>query len=372
MKVCNSANNGCSSCAPPQLFIYGLTAGSDNAGLLHEPFLGGECPCGGGYGMKTIQQLQDYQCLADGYGNGDRTTFNCSTVYTNKYTNKIDSYGRLITDQEITDSGGANGSLIVGTLDSGPCYPENYKLIGKRNIKIINGEAVNNTNFLEYTFPCQEGSDPARSPWYGSCATAGEYDSETCDSRSSAFSEEQCDEGYIGTSVKEKLSNYQSLQDRYNSYIKPATNKIFTLKKNNSLHSNGGGGVIRCGSGGKDDCWSTVESIYFPPDIDGCTAGNSRIALRVATYQENFSKTYKSIGGKVILYDGGIPGTTPCCNNNFNGTIGAQYSFTLIGSNNFNPNGLALTASNLGELNSADYNGEAFSICISIDKIEFL
>lgn len=369
MNVCNSANNGCSTCAPPILFIYGLTAGSNNAGQFHEPFLG-ECPCGGGYGLKTIQQSQKSECLADGYGNGDFTTFNCSTTYTNKYTNKIDSYGRLITDQEITDSGGANGSLIAGTLDPGSCYPENYRLIGKRNIKIKNGETINNTNYLKYTFPC-DPDNFNNSPWYGSCATAGEYSSETCNSRSSTFSDEQCDEGYIITSVKEKLDNYKSLQDRYNGYVKAATNKIFTLIKDNKLHSDGAGGVIKCGSGGKDDCWSPVESISFPPDINGCTAGNSRIALKIATYQLNFSKRYKSISGKVILYDGGTPGTTPCCSDNFNGTIEAQYSFTLKGSNNFNPNGLELAASDLGELNSADYNGASFSICISIDKIEF-
>lgn len=355
----------------PQIYIYGVSAGSSELGTFHSPFLE-ECTCGNGYSVKTRSGTDNLNCKNDGIGNCDYTTFGCSTNSTDTYENKIDSYGRLITDRTVTEQGGANGSLIV----EGDCPPENYNFVGKRDYLWKNGVTQKLISTLTYAFPC-DPDNFNNSPWYGSCG-GGDLKSESCSFRRySSNADPGCNES-CGLSAQsltaiENLNGLQTLEQRYSVYAVQISNKIFELVKNNSPHSDGIGGITQCGDGAKDDCWGIVESIFFSPDINGCNASNSQIALKVAVSSEDFSKKYASIKGKVILYSGGTGGKTPCCNDDFDGTIENEYSFNLDGSSNFTPNGLELSAQDLGSLNSANYNESVtFNICVSIEKIKFL
>jgi hypothetical protein len=371
MNSCNAEFNGCATCGPI-LDIYHITVGSDNLGTLHEPFLQ-NCGCTK-YINRTINATKSELCIGDGVGNCDQTQFSCSTTYNQEYKNIVDEYGRLILTDTITERGSANGFLIV----EGNCPPENYVLNGIRNFKQVNGQILQYQTELFYTYPC--GGENSSGPWYGSCATAADWDSESCNTLTYQENNDNpscvCGGSNFSANVIYSLNGSMTLQQRYTSFAKTISDKLMILVPINSPHSDVLGNITTCGNGKRDDCWEIfANSISFMPDIDepSCTAGNTQIKLKIATYAQDFLKKYSTIGGTVYVYAGGTGGKTPCCNQDFDGLIEKSYDFKINGDNNFNPNGLELTADDLGILNSKDYSeAVTFNVCVSVKSIKFL
>lgn len=369
MNVCKSSDGSCYGCLVTDLYIYAVSASSSELGTFYDPYLP-ECGCTK-YAARNISNISMLNCTNN--NDNSKEQFNCGTAGSDYFDNYVDGYGRLLTNHYAAENGSGNGSYTK----PGECPLENYTFVGKLKYYWKNGVTEELINTLTYTFPC----DPENynvSPWYGGCG--GGTTSEVTCNRTVDDYDTECGENKSGNTKGHHiltLSADQSLQDRYDAFAKNISNKIFSLKKTNQQHHIGGGNIGVCESGGVDDCWSIISEIGFSaPDVqeEYCTASNYQIALKIAISSEDFTKKgYASIKGKVRLYTGGTGGKTPCCSDDFDGTILEEYNFTLNGQNNFNPNNIKLNAQDLGELNSADYFEDmSISICITITEIQFL
>ena len=369
MNVCKSSDGSCYACQLTDLYIYAVSAYSNELGTYYDPYSEG-CGCTK-YAARNIDNISMLSCTND--NNNSTETYSCNSAPSDYFDNYVDVHGRLLTDHYASDRGTANGSY----KEPGECPLGNYTFVGKLKYRWKNEVTEELINTLTYTFPCDPDSNNV-SPWYGVCG-GGTTSEVTCNRIVDDY-DTGCGENKSGNMKGHHiltLSANADLETRYNNFAKNISNIIFNLKKTNKSHHIGGGIIGLCGSGRVDDCWSIISGIGFSaPDVQElyCTGSNYQIALKIAISSEDFiEKGYAYIKGKVILYSGGTGGKTPCCNDDFDGTPLGEYTFTLNGENNFNPNNIKLNAQDLGELNSADYfENMSISICITITEIQFL
>lgn len=142
--------------------------------------------------------------------------------------------------------------------------------------------------------------------------------------------------------------------------------KIRIFENNESQNCDGD----KCGTGEKDDCWSTGSfGIVEKPSV-------CRAKYKVYVEKEPFKKSYKSISGQLILY---IPseqdieqGRTPCCNDDFSGTILQTNGFSINGSQTFKKDYVSSDAGNSDSSSFQNHIGEGVGICIKITAVSFL
>ena len=123
-----------------------------------------------------------------------------------------------------------------------------------------------------------------------------------------------------------------------------------------------------CGSGGKDDCWGTGGNLYLPSKPTAIKA-----LIKIAAPKEEFDKEYKSVSGKGIFY---IPseedieeGRTPCCNDDFSGTVVKEQGYGISAGPTFKEDYYAADG---GEVTNESLEDEQLSYCYTIDNISFL
>lgn len=138
-----------------------------------------------------------------------------------------------------------------------------------------------------------------------------------------------------------------------------------------------------CGcSNDRDACWGTYSNIATPGAFSytNVTIGVFRIASNIN--QEEFSKEYKYVSGKVYFYIDSEyePNTSPCCTDCggpecFTGQIVGESSYTLsAGAKQFKQNTRITTDLNY-TYDSADvyvlYPDEVIKACYTIDSVEY-
>jgi hypothetical protein len=129
---------------------------------------------------------------------------------------------------------------------------------------------------------------------------------------------------------------------------------------------------LKCGDGKKDDCWGGFGGFSV---VDPSTT-ISKAALKIGVIKEGFDKEYKSVSGKVKFY---IPteqdieeGRTPCCNDDFSGTVVKETGYSLGGSDFKEGQYLATDIGELSNKQFTAYVGEFISVCVTIDSVSFI
>jgi hypothetical protein len=224
----------------------------------------------------------------------------------------------------------------------------------------------NSTSSYSSTYnPCLEGGFVV--DWVGGCYNT---DGSTCETNTT------CDKVTVkstkgpGTTFCKSygmgIMQSQRVKTNEKEYDKPESivDKQISKLKTNNLPAG-----CNCGEG-KDACWGAFSSFT----IANPTVTISKAALKIGVIKEGFNKEYKSVGGTVKFY---IPSSedveedrTPCCSDDFSGTVVKEVGYSLGGSD-FKEG--AFLATDIGELsNTSGPVGGIVVACITIDDVSFI
>jgi hypothetical protein len=196
----------------------------------------------------------------------------------------------------------------------------------------------------------------------GSCTTTSNCEGETKKANTSCTRSE----GEYNSNAQGQLN----VKVNYSNKAPSNEPEPIVAKRIQRLKTNDFGAACKCGEGGKDDCWGGFGSFTFADP----TVTISRAALKIAVIKEGFNKKYKSVGGTVKFY---IPseqdieeGRTPCCNDDFSGTVVKEVGYSLGGSSFKEGQYLA---TDIGELSgSSGPAGQTAVACIEIKSVSFI
>jgi hypothetical protein len=175
----------------------------------------------------------------------------------------------------------------------------------------------------------------------------------------------------LSANIIQSVSNICTLSLVYGLCKSSAEVKISLLESNGPQDCQNG----KCGDGKKDDCWgsaspfSIVDNNLDDPNANSTTS--QKLKFKIAAPKEGFDKKYKSISGRVILYYGGTEGKTPCCDDDFDGTVVGENSYSISAGQTFKDD---YFAANCGAFDNDDQSsvGETINICYTIDRITFI
>jgi hypothetical protein len=204
------------------------------------------------------------------------------------------------------------------------------------------------------------------------CIEGGEYTIVTCNSTSDCEGEKMT--STASTSYGDG-AGYNTNGQGSKSFIQTYSNEApsnepepIVNKQISKLKTNNFGAACKCGEGRKDDCWGAFGSFTFADP----TVTISKAALKIGVIKEGFNKKYQSVGGTVKFY---IPseqdieeGRTPCCNDDFSGTVVTSKGFSLGGSS-FKEG--AYLATDIGQLSTGPI-GQTVVACIEITSVSFI
>jgi hypothetical protein len=131
----------------------------------------------------------------------------------------------------------------------------------------------------------------------------------------------------------------------------------------------------KCGDGKKDDCWGITSSFSITDNnLDDPSANSTtsqKLKFKIAAPKEGFDEKYKSISGRVIFYYGGTEGKTPCCDDDFDGTIVEEKSYSISSGPTFKDDYFAVDCGDFDNDNQS-LVGETINICYTVDNISFI
>jgi hypothetical protein len=106
-------------------------------------------------------------------------------------------------------------------------------------------------------------------------------------------------------------------------------------------------------------------------DPEALSTTSQLLKFKISAIKEGFDKKYKSISGTVKFYYGGTEGKTPCCNDDFDGTVVKQAGYSISAGSTFKNGYLA---SDAGDFNNDDQSlvGQTINICYIIDSVSFI
>jgi hypothetical protein len=147
--------------------------------------------------------------------------------------------------------------------------------------------------------------------------------------------------------------------------------KIDNYKTNLPYSCNG----TKCGTGKKDDCWDGAGSFSIADNnLDDPTAVSTtsqKIKFKIAALKEDFDKKYQRVSGKVYFYYGGTGGKTPCCNDDFDGTVVEETGYSISASSStFKDDYFAKDCGGFDN-NDQTLVGQTINICYTVDNISF-
>jgi hypothetical protein len=188
----------------------------------------------------------------------------------------------------------------------------------------------------------------------------------TCDPCCSTGDKKQCN-ATTTTSINDK----RDLSFFYNLCQSSVSTKIGILEANQPQNCDG----TTCGEG-KDACWGgggcfgISDNNLDDPNAASTTA--QKLKFKIATIKEGFDKKYKSVSGKVKFYYGGTDGKTPCCDDDFDGTVVKEAGYSISsGSSTFKNDYLASDAGDFDN-NDQTHVGETICPCITIDNVSLI
>lgn len=355
---CSSQNNGCEACAP-SLSFFGLEASTSLNKIGYSCLTNdgsGGCKVFSSSNMRAKAQASE---TATWEGCNDSGSNSCSDWSYSRsrsfYIYNVDEYGNLETDIESQSEGDSScscgGCISVICLNDEDCTCSQSPESTVVSTCTENSTDSSNTVNQICTGKCCPLVDPG--------CSGPDLDS-------------TLDQTFI-SSDSTTLSGEKSLSFFYGLARSSANKKYTILRSNGAQNANGD----KCGNGGQDDCWGgggcfgiSDNNLDVSPEPCGTTA--QKIAFKIATLKEGFDKKYKSVSGKVKFYYGGTEGKTPCCNDDFDGTVVKETGFSISASSStFKDDYLA---SDAGDIDNSDQShvGETICPCYTIDNASFL
>jgi len=368
---CSQENNGCANCAPGlSIWVIEASTGQTMVGL--------GCINGNNPNPKQVffQQIARATFNYNGADNViDLSTNDSSSYFDNtSYVAIIDSYGIIIIS-----------STYFSSLTSNGFYSDEFM-----SFSFGGGE---NCRKLSRITSCQPEPDLA-------CSYSGDYINspptispdnwncfqEVCNESISctSFTRSGSESSYAASNVSPLWASgsgaYQfrrmntspkNLLFFYNLCKSSVSTKISLLETNGPQDCNNS----KCGGGKKDDCWGAASSFSIVDnnldDPNAASTTSQKLKFKIAAIKEGFDKKYKSISGKVIFYYGGTGGKTPCCDDDFDGTVVEERSYSISSGSTFKDD---YFAADCGEFDNDDQTlvGETINICYTVDKVDFI
>lgn len=366
---CSSENNGCANCAP-NLSLWSISASTSQSKVGHVRY--------SNYYAALIRIL-NYSyftgkippCTLSGESGGGNGSFSSLAIY----NYKIDTFGNIAI--YITGSYKASYTNTTDNPNQDPCCSQNG---GSGNSQTVSTENKCNPTQTTTTEDCSnygEGNESDICPYPGiTMSDCSSINPQDCTS-STSETEETLACGYTlecGATTQctdsTTYTNLKDLQFFYGLCQSSVSTKINIFKNNNAQNCDG----TTCGEG-KDACWgaagsfSIVDNNLDDPNANSTTS--QKLKFKIATPKEGFDKKYKSISGRVIFYYGGTGGKTPCCDDDFDGTIAEERSYSISAGSTFKDDYFAIDC---GEFDNDDQSlvGETINICYTVDNIEFI
>jgi hypothetical protein len=352
--------NGCSSCGPG-LVLFQLSASTSQA------MVGFGCLNGDNPSPKKVyfekSSLANNSSGASEFYEGvysiiTQSSSSCS--YTENITCFSDPYGVIICTNTVSSDGSSNGffnnlTLKDITIDAGSqkCSKKPRKSSCEPEPETI----------------CQYDGDPVNCAcFYDNCT-----ESISCTSRAvqGSVSEETPYNRLEGSySFNEKIASEKDLQFFYGLCKSSVSTKMGILTNNKPQNCDG----ATCGEG-KDACWGGGGCFGISDnnldDPEANTTTSQKLKFKIGTAKEGFSKKYKSVSGKVKFYYGGTGGKTPCCDDDFDGTVVKEVGYSISAGSTFKND---YFASDAGDFDNNDQGlvGETICPCYTIDSVSFI
>jgi hypothetical protein len=364
--------NGCVACAPG-LSIWFIEATSSES-------LGGyscfdasvESPV---VRYQTYNENSSYTIhydVSDTPGNDSYGDYGNSYDYTYSIIKFVDKYGNIISTNTYISK--YNYSLYY--LD----YPGFFNFFTQVNGSTdVNKEAKSQndpfgpepepitTTSRSVSGECSE-SDPDSCPndpgtnGYPSQTPTSETETEDITCKTSEYSLAKVNGMYLVDASndlyteKKTISAPKSLSD-INSLTTSAVSKKITILEDNESWGLSAG------------YFSIIDNNLNDPEALSTTS--QKLKFKIATIKEGFDKKYKSVSGTVKFYYGGTEGKTPCCNDDFDGTVVKSAGFSISAGETFKND---YFASDAGDFDNSDQSlvGETINACYIIDNISYI
>lgn len=371
---CSSANNACASCAPSFFLFYIETSTSQskvghgciNGDPSNDPFASKI-----GSGGSNYSASDNVICLS----------YNESISYSHKetYSYILDEFGFIAIGINALISMNLNAGGEEGCDDPPTDLTNNqsysYKSIAKKN-SCEEDQVTQNGNLGN--IPGSLYCSPPAVQSFGCNSSCDRNDSCTVSASSNYFQCSASFEDYWARdnqseNIRFSLSESKNLSFFYDLCKSSVSTKIGILETNQPQNCNGD----TCGEG-KDACWGAYVAEYFSlndnnlDDPEANTTTSQKLSFKMATIKEGFDKTYKSVSGKLKFYYGGTDGKTPCCDDDFDGTVLKEAGFSIsAGSSTFKDIYLASDGVNIDN-NDQSAVGQAIRICSTINDVSFI
>jgi len=382
---CSSTNNGCFTCAPG-LVLFQLSA-SNSKGIF------GLKQCDSKYYWSECRAFQgsDYYspvpCLE---GGGTATWGNNLNIHITPY---IDKYGDIYFLAEGSSncySSGSDGDNVENPSDS--CGSASVTKINKNSCPPVSVTTFTGTECNDPSInPCDEYNPCTSEHCNGSSSCERETGNCSCGSSDPCpicrgpepyNNPPECIEGSMGQSTFEgswgfnhAYADPKQLKDIY-ALVQSSVSTKIKIYENNQPHNCA---EAICGDGGKDDCWGGAGSFQIADNnLDDPAATSTtaqKLKFKIGTRKEEFNKEYKSVSGKIKFYiqseKDAEEGRTPCCNDDFSGTVVKEQDYSISAGETFKND---YFASDAGDFDNNDQSqvGKTINICYTIKNVSFI
>jgi hypothetical protein len=374
---CSSSElNGCASCGPNlNLFVLNASTSQEKVGFgcLNGDFSNDPFGSKIGSGGKSRNAADNVICYSS------NTSLNYS--HNEKYSYAIDEFGIIaiglnaVISMNFSDYAGDGCDIYIDGTAVGSYF---YQSVAKKNsCEEDRITQDGNLGSVPGNLYCTPNPGPVSPDCSESCNNI-----DTCTISSSQYTN-QCDAStdvsgftyWANSSLSEyirfSLNENKNLSFFYNLCKSSVEKKMSLLESNGPQNCQN----ERCGDGKKDDCWgsaspfSIVDNNLDDPNANSTTS--QKLKFKIAAPKEEFGKKYKSISGRVIFYYGGTEGKTPCCDDDFDGTIVEEKSYSISSGPTFKDDYFAVEC---GGFDNDDQSlvGETINICYTIDNIYFI
>jgi len=376
--------NGCAGCGPG-LVLFGLSASTYEA-------KDGFC-CLDGCDTKRyrtrISSTNGGYSFYSSVGQSQSTSASDSSSEAVIYT--VDKYGVIVYSNKIDSrSSGSGTNLFFGEgysdETSGSTSTTCKKLPRESSCEEEPG------NICETQGECTAYYVPCGMPGCvgdGSCDTSPPYDTPTPPCVTETGCVESTTKGNYSCILEDKeldfldknIVNYNSrvalsslieIEEIYGYCTSSVSTKIGILENNQPQNCDGD----TCEGEGKDACWggggcfSIADNNLDDPEAMSTTA--EKLKFKIATLKEGFDKKYKSVSGTVNFYYGGTGGKTPCCDDDFDGTVVQSAGYSISAGSTFKNDYFASSVIATFTNSDQSYVGETICPCYTIDSVSFI
>jgi hypothetical protein len=362
--------NGCAACGPG-LVLFQLSASTSQSKVGHVR--------NSNYYANSSRKLNYFYftgkippCTLSGESGGGNGSFNSTAIY----IYEIDAFGNIAI--YLT---GSDNAIYTDTTDNPNQDPCCFQFGGSGSSNTASAKNKCNPTETITTSDCSnygEGNESDICPYPGTnmndCSSINPGDctssiSETEETLTCGYSEScgatvQCTDSTTYVDLK----NLQFFYDLCKSSV---STKIGLLEPNQPQNCDG----TTCG-GGKDDCWNgggcfgISDNNLDDPNAVSTTA--QELQFKIGTLKEGFDKKYRSVSGTVKFYYGGTGGKTPCCDDDFDGTVVESAGYSISAGSTFKNDYFASGVIAQFSNSNQSLVGETICPCYTIDSVSFI